>query len=196
VNTFKLRLNGVNEGEERANTGVNTGVVGVRTSVTPRNNTDKCPSAVDNGATTVTLARVPSTLASAEHAVGDSTGTVGGAAGSAGNNRDVDLQQVGGRSAAARGGSTPASDGSSGAGGGVRAGGWEGNVADGAAGRNRSAELPDGDVVVLSRRPVAGVDGHGRDADEGAAGGTALYNVLVPIIEVNDSPEAIGSAEN
>jgi hypothetical protein len=53
-------------------------------------------------------------------------------------------------------------------------------VADGAAGGDGGAELPDGNVVVLARGPVAGVDGHGGDADEGAAGGTALYDVLIP----------------
>jgi hypothetical protein len=172
---FRARLIVLSDERQKSrDAGVNTGVVGIRASIAPRNNADKHLGAVDNGATGVTLAGVLSTLTSAEHAVGDGTGAVLGAAGGAGNDRDADFEQVDGEGGAAGGGSSPASDGEGGASSGVQVGGGQRGVADSAGGGDGGGQLPDGDVVVGLCGVVAGVDGHGGDADQGTAGGTGL----------------------
>jgi hypothetical protein len=163
--------------DERQNSGeagVNTRVVGISASIAPRNNTNERLSAVDNRATGVTLARVLSALASAEHAGGDGAGAIVGVAGGAGDNRDADLEQVDGEGGTAGRSSSPASNSESGASSWVGVGGGQRGVADGAGGGDGSGQLPDGDVVVVLGGAVAGVHGHGRDGDEGTAGSTRL----------------------
>lgn len=142
---------GVDESQECADTGVNTGQARASTSVTPRNNTkEDAGSSVNDRATAVTLAGVLASGSdtSAEHAVSDLGGAVVLAASGTGDDGHIDLAEGGGEAGATLGCGSPSCNGSGGAGGRVRAGGGKDRVLDGGASGNGGCELPDGDVVV------------------------------------------------
>lgn len=96
-------LVGVDPVDKVANTSVNASIVCLRTSIAPRHNTLQHFRGVNNGAARISRARVLSTSseAGAEHVVGDSIGSVLGAASGAGNDGDSDLPQVSRQSRAA-----------------------------------------------------------------------------------------------
>jgi hypothetical protein len=98
---------GSDEGTESslADVGVDTRCVGCSAAITPRNSAKKdLGGLVDDGAAGVALARVLSTLrqTSTEHLGGNGRCAVGGLAGAARDNRDVDLEEVDGERLAAR----------------------------------------------------------------------------------------------
>jgi hypothetical protein len=161
---------GVNERAERANASVDTRLTSLSTAITPGDKTNEGLGRVDNGASRVTLARVLATSSNTgtEHGVSDLADGVVVAASGAGDDGHVDLAQGGGRGSALSQ-SSPAGNGGGTAGGRVGTRGCEGSVADGAAGRDASGELPDGDVVGKSRAREAGVNLDRGDADEGSA---------------------------
>jgi hypothetical protein len=168
------RLNRVDEREQSGGASVHTGEVGLSAAVTPRNDTNDSLGGVDKGTARVTLARVfaTSSEASADHVGGDSRGSVRGTARGAGDDWDGDLvENIG--AAAILSKITPSGDGHGGSGSGVRSRSREGCVADSAASSNGRRELPDGDIEVLGRAAVAGVDSDGRD------GGGCSTGVLV-----------------
>lgn len=174
IHRFIQRLNRVDEREQSGGASVYAREVGLSAAIAPRNETNEGLGGVDNRTARVTLARVTATSSktSTEHVVGDGRGSVGGAARGAGDDRDGDLVESVG-AAATLSKSTPSGDGRSGSSSGVGSRSREGCVADGAAGRNSSRELPDGDIEVLGRAAVTGVDGDGGDADQCSAGALA-----------------------
>lgn len=176
--TQDLTQVGSNEGQQRANARVNTGLARSRTALTPRNQANKLARRVDDRTAAVALARVLAAgrQARAKHVVRDLGDAVVLAAGSARHDGDVDLAQCGGRRTA-RAGGAPAGHRGGAARGGVRAGGRKRGVADGRAGGDGGCELPDGDVVVEGRGREAWVDLDRGDADEGSAGVAVLRRV-------------------
>jgi hypothetical protein len=93
-----------------AKVGVDTRGTSRSTTLTPRDNTElDAGGRVDDRATTVTLARILSTLGEtgAEHGGSNASSAVVGVAGGAGDDRNVDLKQVHGQRAAARGSGSP-----------------------------------------------------------------------------------------
>lgn len=169
---------GVNERAKSTNASVDTRLAGSGAALTPGNKTNELLGAADNGASTVTLAGVLATSGEtgAEHVVGDLGDAVVVAAGSAGDDGHIDLEQVGGEGGATGGGGSPASNGEGA--GGVVARGSKGGVADGRAGGDGGGELPDGNVVVEGSAVEAGVNLDRGDADESSAGAAALQFIL------------------
>lgn len=161
------------EGEEGADTGVDTRVSRSSAAVAERNDTDKGLGGIDKRAARVPLARVLATggKTSADHVVGDGRAVAGAAAG-AGHDGNADL--VEGVGAAATGAeSAPAGNGDGGTGSRVRARGWEADVFDGVAGGDGGRQLPDGNIVVLAGAAVVGVNVDGGDSDDSATRGAA-----------------------
>jgi len=163
----------LDEGEEGADAGVDTRVVSESAAIAERNDTDKSLGGIDKRATRVTLAGVLATggKTSADHVVGEVGVAV--AAGGAGDDGHANLVERVGAGVGTGALSAPASNSDGGTGSRVRARSSEADVANGAAGRDRGRELPDGNVSVLGAGPVVGVDDDGRDTDESATGGAA-----------------------
>jgi hypothetical protein len=93
-----------------AQVGVNTWGTSRSTTLTPGDNAElDAGGGVDDGATTVTLARILSTLAEtgAEHGGSNASRAVVGVASGAGDDGNIDLEQVHGQRAAARGSGSP-----------------------------------------------------------------------------------------
>lgn len=135
---------------EGANASVDTGVVGLGTSLTPRDNTDNGLGRINDGTTAVTLASIATTLgvASTEHVVSDGRSAIAGSAAGARDNGNGNLEQVDGGGGAALRSSSPASNGELSAGSRVRTGSSKATVGDGATGRDGGGQLQEGNIVV------------------------------------------------
>ena len=180
----------LDEGEGGADAGVDTRVVGESAALAEGNDTDKSLGGIDKRAARVTLARVLATggKTSADHVVGEVGVAV--AAGGAGDNGHADLVERVGAGVGTGALGAPASNSDGGTGSRVGARGREADVANGAAGRDRGRELPDGNVIVRSSGVVAGVEDDGRDTDKSATGGAALYDMLITCVAVQERKTA------
>lgn len=135
---------------EAADASVDTGVVGLGASLTPRDNTDNGLGRVNDGTTAVTLASIATTLgvASTEHVVSDGRSAVAGSAAGTRDNGNGNLEQVNGGGGAALRSSSPASNGELSASSRVRAGSSKATVGDRAAGGDGGGQLQEGNIVV------------------------------------------------
>ncbi|EDW47399.1 GM20439 [Drosophila sechellia] len=141
-----IKINGALTFSSTIKSGIDTGVVTGNTSVSPGDNTDE-DSAGDQWATGVTLARVLAAGKSADHGALDlaSVAIGGRSAAALADDVHVDVTQLGGNGAGARGLGTPSGDGGSSAVDGVGASQRDG--LDGGAEAQGGAQMEHSDVV-------------------------------------------------
>ena len=182
-------LGGVDPVGELGNFGVDTGVVGTGTSVTPGDNTDK-GVANSKRATRVSLARVPTTggETGAEHGVQNVGGSVGLTADGVSDDGNGDLSEGSG-DGATFGGGAPAGD--NGVTGSDVAGGWNVDGPNVGVQGKSAGQAHDGNIVGEGVGIVAGVDGNLSNA-------LGLFRTLVAVqvVLTGNNGEGAGGSNN